>query len=490
MPDASGNYYEGISDASSALDVGDGYLLAVNDETNVVFLYAEGVTGPPVKTWTFTADQLGTTKEIDFEGMARSGDTLLITGSQGNNKDGETKIERRTLIGLTISGSGADTELTFVGRYNGLWTDLKSWDAAGGSGLGQNALGFAAATAPGVKPDPPNGFNIEGIEYAPDGQTLYLGFRAPTIGVDGRHDALIVPVTDPGDLIAGAGPAAFGAPILLDLGGRSIREIRRNDSNDYLISAGPSPQNNSWALYTWDGDPTHQPQFNRNLPNQDTETGGAWESIVAVPHPLAAGAAVAVVADSGDTNFYGTGATKDLPRPYQKSYGADFPLGPVGAADADGQTVTVTVPTAKGEFSWSISGGDHSVQLTDAQEHGTYLESSGALVPIQVTDNRAGGPAWSISGQVSDFSGGLPGTYLGWTPTIVAAGAGAGAIVGDPVASGIDGGNGLTDSSVLASAPTSHPPGSATVGADLDLRLPADTSPGAYSATLTITALS
>jgi len=156
---------------------------------------------------------------------------------------------------------------------------------------------------------------------------------------------------------------------------------------------------------------------------------------------------------------------------------------------SDSESLNVNVPqTQSGEFTWSISGSDHSVQLTDAESKGSYLESTGSIVPIAVTDTRAGGPQWSISGQVSDFTDGLSGKYLGWSPTVVTAGAGATA--GDPVAPGIDSGNGLTDSSTLASAPDAHPNGTATLGADLDLRLPADTTAGSYSATLTITALS
>ena len=57
--------------------------------------------------------------------------------------------------------------------------------------------------------------------------------------------------------------------------------------------------------------------------------------------------------------------------------------------------------------------------------------------------------------------------------------------------SGITSGNGLKDTSLLASAPSAHAVGgTATVGADLDLRIPQDTPAGSYSATLTITALS
>jgi hypothetical protein len=157
--------------------------------------------------------------------------------------------------------------------------------------------------------------------------------------------------------------------------------------------------------------------------------------------------------------------------------------------DSDTENLSVNVPqTGAGEFTWSISGENRDVQLTDAENSGTFLESTGAIVPIVVTDTRTGGPEWSISGQVSDFNNGLSGKYLGWTPNVQTPGAGATA--GAPVESGITSGNGLTDSSTLASASAGHPTGSASLGADLDLRLPVDTTPGSYTATLTITALS
>ena len=132
---------------------------------------------------------------------------------------------------------------------------------------------------------------------------------------------------------------------------------------------------------------------------------------------------------------------------------------------------------------------DHSVTLTEAADKGTYLQSTGDLKPIKVTDSRTGGPTWTISGQLSDFTGGLSGKYLGWTPNVSVAGSGA--TPGGQVLSGFTSGNGLKDTSVLASATAGHVVGgTATLGADLDLRLPKDTAAGTYSATLTITALS
>ena len=159
-------------------------------------------------------------------------------------------------------------------------------------------------------------------------------------------------------------------------------------------------------------------------------------------------------------------------------------------ADDTTESVTATIPAGPGEFSWVIDDADHGVALGEAADKGTYWEATGDLKPVKVTDTRAGSPAWSVSGQVGDFTGGggLDGKYLGWTPKVTSAGAGA--VAGPLVASGFASGNGLKDSAVLGSAPDGHTTGSGSLGAGLDLRIPAETDPGNYTATLTLTALS
>lgn len=137
------------------------------------------------------------------------------------------------------------------------------------------------------------------------------------------------------------------------------------------------------------------------------------------------------------------------------------------------QSITVLVPerTGAGEFIWSIEG-NRAVDLGEAVDQGAFLRATGAIVPISVADTRSGGPEWSISGQVSDFAGGVSGSYLGWTPAVIETGAGA--VAGDPVSSGFDGGDGLSVASTLAAAGAGHEQGTARLGADLELRLPAD----------------
>jgi len=152
----------------------------------------------------------------------------------------------------------------------------------------------------------------------------------------------------------------------------------------------------------------------------------------------------------------------------------------------------VTVPKADaGEFGWSIDGTNALIDLGTATESGDHYAAVGSINPIRVTDTRASGPEWSISAQVSDFASGsksFSGKYLGWTPAVVEAGGGA--IAGAKVKSGFDGGDGLSVSSTLGTAPAGHARGSAKLGAGLDLQIPVDATDGTYTATITLTALS
>jgi hypothetical protein len=153
------------------------------------------------------------------------------------------------------------------------------------------------------------------------------------------------------------------------------------------------------------------------------------------------------------------------------------------------QEIVVEVPDlGPGEFAWQIVGTDPTVDLGEAIDGGDHWRANGSLVPITVADTRSSGLAWSLSGQLGSFTGGISGKHLGWTPEVLVAGAGATA--GPSVAPGLLTGDGLSVSSLLASAPSGHGLGTATVGADVELHLPRDTAAGAYSATLTITALS
>lgn len=317
-------YLTGSSDASAAVDAGGGHVLVADDESNVLRLYDRSRSGGPVKTWDL-GPALGWKKEADIEAAARVGDTVYWTGSLGNNKDGKYKAERNTVFTTRITGSGAATEVTFGSAYKGLREDLVAWDAAHG-----NRYGFAAGTANGQVPKRIDGFNVEGLEFAPGStSTAYLGFRAPLAPAVPGGRALVVPVTNIDRVLADGAEAVFGEPVEMDLGGLAVRDLRKNAAGQYLILAGSfAADDNSdpYALYEWDGVPGHAPKKRADLPTTDP---GGWEAVVNVPDLRRPGARVQLITDSGSADLYGDGTeAKDLNHPeWKKSRSAWFTLG-------------------------------------------------------------------------------------------------------------------------------------------------------------------
>ncbi|MFI6488371.1 hypothetical protein [Streptomyces sp. NPDC050564] len=311
---ADSRYFTGSSDASAAVDVGGGYAVVADDESNVLRLYDRSTSGAPVRTWDFSS-KIGVSKEIDIEGAARVGDTIYWTGSLGNNKDGEYKSARNTVFTTKVTGTGAATTLSYGGAYTKLRDDLVAWDEANG-----DRYGFAAGTADGQVPKQIDGFNVEGLEFAPGSTTTaYIGFRAPLAPAVAGGKALLVPVTNIDKMVGSGASATFGTPIELDLGGLSVRDIRKNASNQYLIVAGSwaaDDNTDPYALYSWDGNPAHAPVKCLDLPTSDP---GGWESVVDVPDLTVPGTRAQLITDDGSADLYGDGTeAKDLTHPEWK----------------------------------------------------------------------------------------------------------------------------------------------------------------------------
>jgi hypothetical protein len=327
LGDTSDRYYSGAGNGSTEIDVGGGYMIVGDDESNVLRLYKENQSGAPIKTFDFTGVLPDGTSEIDIESSARAGNTLYWMGSLSNSKSGDPDPERDIVFAATIEGEGADATLKYLGSYTGLRQDLIAWDEANG-----NALGLAASAASGVPSNETRGLNVEGLEFAAGSTTTaYLAFRAPIEPASDRTRALLVPVTNLPALVSDGNPgsthATFGAPLEWSLGGLGIREIRKNAQNQYLVIAGTSDDSNStFGLYTWDGNPADQPVLTRTALNAVAE--GAWEGIVAVPEPLADGATVELVEDDGDSVWYedGRSSKAGLPTGLQKDLGRTFTI--------------------------------------------------------------------------------------------------------------------------------------------------------------------
>lgn len=319
----------GSSDASTAIALDAEWMLVADDEGQALRLHARGQSGQPQASYDFTA-QLelaggASPDEVDIESSTRIGDRLFWMGSLGNNRSGALRPNRNRVFATDLNLTEGTALLSYVDRYDFLRDDLLAWDAANGHGLGADALGFVAAAAAGVQADTPEGFNVEGLALAADGSAAWLAFRAPLRPRGAATPALIVPVLNFAELVVDAQPgsrpqgsATFGAPIFLDLGGRSIRSIERGAGDDYLILAGPPDYAtelppSDFRLFLWSGDAAQAP---RPLPLvlPAVALQGSYEAIIGFEAGLdVTGGVVELLLDNGDAVFYADGVTaKDL----------------------------------------------------------------------------------------------------------------------------------------------------------------------------------
>lgn len=325
---------KGSSDASTAIALPENFMIVADDEANVLRIYPRGG-GAAVKEWSYELEGPKLAKELDLEAGTRIGDTLYLTGSNSNKKDGaDAAADRSHLFAVKVSGTGAATAFDYVGKFSQLEAQLIAWDVGNGHGLGANRFGFAVSAGAGIVPERVDGFSIEGMTSSPGDTALWLGFRAPQTGTRVRAKALIVPLQNYAALIADTvTQATFGAPIELELGGRGIRSIDKGTDGNYLIVAGPagaaSPDvDRNFALFAWDGNPNSAPvELSNDLDALRKETGGSFESTVEVPGPVKAGTQVQLLLDNGDTKWDGKTASKDLPAADQKFDGFVVNLG-------------------------------------------------------------------------------------------------------------------------------------------------------------------
>ena len=101
-----------------------------------------------MKTFNFnSADALRRDRMMNIHGLGAGGQHPLLDRSSFNNTHGGTAGRRtNTIFAATITGSGASTELTYLGSYLGLREDLIEWDNANGGPLGLAAVGGAAVS--------------------------------------------------------------------------------------------------------------------------------------------------------------------------------------------------------------------------------------------------------------------------------------------------------------------------------------------------------
>ncbi|HEV8291797.1 MAG TPA: hypothetical protein VGP94_07720, partial [Tepidisphaeraceae bacterium] len=321
-----GHFHIGGSDGSTAIAVDANYMFVGDDENQTIRLYHRFRSGLPVWKMDFnpflglTDYENGVPREVDIESSTRVGNRIYWMGGHSHANIGEGRTNRTRIFATDISGTGAASTLSYVGRYENLKADLVNWDENNHHGKGANYYGFAASTAEGVEPKAPNGFNIEGLSMMPGSSVgAYIGFRAPIVPVTNRVYALVLPILNFTTMATNSGvpnSSSFGAPIEMDLGGRGVRSIEGVTGN-YLIIGGPPgdinpdmPPPRDFKLYTWTGNPADPPQ------ERAADLSGLNpEGIVELPPlPWTDTTQVQLLSDNGRMVYYGDDVTaKHLP---------------------------------------------------------------------------------------------------------------------------------------------------------------------------------
>lgn len=399
----SSSWLTGISDASTAIALDDDYMLVGNDETNQLYLYLRNQSGLPVKTFEFNAGNSilalpdGNSKEVDIEAAVKSPaipGRIYFMGSLSNSSNSpfEYKPNRDRLFAVTVSGTGAATTVTPVNGYTQLRDQLITWGNSNGYNFTARATG---------DPKRVDGFNVEGMVFAPDQSTMYIGFRAPLVPAGGsgpRVNALIAPLQNFETALGFRTNASFtiGAPIELNLGGRGIREMIRLTNGHYIIVAGSADTDADAAVYKWSGNPVDAPVA---LPSFNIAALNA-EGVMQVNQ---AGSIdenkLQFISDNGDNIYYGgTTVAKDLAQNNFKKFQADVVTSSLGgvlpvkfeyftAARQNSSSVllkwkiSLADPAERFEILRSVNGADYAVIGTvagaDQQSEYSYTDVVG-----------------------------------------------------------------------------------------------------------------
>jgi len=383
-----GRFHTGAADASAAIAIDAGLMFVGDDENQVIRMYQRNQSGAPV--WQMdctpflglTDIENGRPREVDIEASTRVGNRVYWIGAHSHANIGEGRTNRSRLFVTDVSGTGASSTLTYVGRYDYLKLDLVNWDVNNAHGKGAHYYGFLASTAEGTEPKAPNGFNIEGLAMAPgSATTAYVALRAPIVPATNRTYALIVPVLNFTTLAANNGPpgsAVFGTPIELELYGRGIRSLEGTSTN-YLIIGGPPGETNAglpndFKFYTWTGNPSAAPQQ-----RSADLTGLNPEAIVQLPAPpWTSNTAFQLISDLGRADLYNDGTqAKLLPERAFKKFRSDIVT--LGAIEKPAPyIISVSMSESGTTIAWrSLPGETYSVQFKSELENPSWTDLSG-----------------------------------------------------------------------------------------------------------------
>ena len=255
-------WHTGLSDASDAVAIDDNYYMTGDDELDYINVYSRSHSGLPVVSFdatTFLGLPDPSKPETDIEGGTPSLKNLNRSywmGSMSNGKAPfDNKPNRDRIFATHHTGTGAGTTINFVG-YSAIKSALLTWGD-------NNGYNFTASAAAGVDSKQLAGFAAEGMVFAPDSTTLWIGLRAPLVPTANRTKAVLAPILNFETWFnngSQVGSPTFGAPIELDLNLNGIRDIIRLSNGTYIIIAGsPLDAAGTNEIYKWTGNPSDAP---------------------------------------------------------------------------------------------------------------------------------------------------------------------------------------------------------------------------------------
>jgi len=267
--------YYGTSDASAAVAVSKETFVIADDENNVLRVYKPNHTSRPISSFDLTSFIVADPNypEADIEGATVVGNLIYWISSHGRNKNGKMRQSRYRFFATSVSLEKDSVTLASVGIPCGTLihemikseiTQHLQLDSVTRFDAKKLKKKERKKLAPKKE-----GLNIEGLCAAPDGKTLYIGFRNPRFfdRAASKKRAIIVPLHNPQQVIEKGKSPIFGLPILWSLDGLGIRSMEYSHFHkSYFIIAGPQNEAPDFALYRWSGKKEKQPVLVKKFP--------------------------------------------------------------------------------------------------------------------------------------------------------------------------------------------------------------------------------
>gem|GEM_PF-1059159 len=375
-------WHTGMSDASDAIALDDNYYVTGDDELDVLNVYSRSASGLPVASYNYSTllslpDP--SKPEVDVEAATKStanANRIYWLGSMSNGKDPfDNKPNRDRLFATAVTGTGASTSFSVIG-YGAIRSSLITWGDA-------NGYNFSASAAAGVDSKSPAGFAAEGMVFAPDNTTLYIGMRAPLVPTASRTKAVIAPILNFETWFNNGAPSGnptYGSPIELDLGLRGIRDLIRLSNGTYIIVAGNPGSTLSPALYKWTGNANDAPILVTNSFPDNPNMEGAMQINENGNLSLTK---LQIICDGGNDILYNDGTeAKDFNALNLRKFRSDKLSNLVLCLPTTGDTTAV----ACNSFSWY---GTEYTESGTATHTFTNAQGCDSVVTLHLTINRS-----------------------------------------------------------------------------------------------------